>query len=59
MTPLQFAQLAIILAPIVKDIWMEGTKVMATFKDEITQADLDKALELSKSSGWPQLTFGQ
>lgn len=58
MTPLQFAQLAVILAPVVKEIWMEGEKVYASFKENISQEDLNKALEASKSAGWPALDFG-
>jgi hypothetical protein len=58
MNAAQIAQLAIILAPIVKDIVVEGSKIIATFREDISQADLDKALELSKSSTWPELGFG-
>ncbi len=55
----QIAQLAIILAPIAKDIAVEGVKLIATFRENISQDDLNQALELSKSATWPQLTFGQ
>jgi len=58
MNAAQIAQLAIVLAPIAKDICVEGAKLIATFRDEISQEDLDKALELSKSAGWPELDFG-
>jgi hypothetical protein len=51
------AQLAVILAPLVKEIVVEGTKLVATFRDNITQEDLNKALEASKSLTWPELTF--
>jgi hypothetical protein len=51
------AQLAIILSPIVKEFWVEGNKVFATFKENLTQDDINKALELSKSTTWPELTF--
>lgn len=53
------AQLAIILAPIVKDIAVEGGKIIATYRDNLTQEDLNQALELSKSAAWPALDFGQ
>ena len=58
MSPAQIAQLAIILAPLVQDLVVEGTKLVATFKSDLTQEDLNKALELSKSATWPELTFG-
>jgi hypothetical protein len=51
------AQLAVILAPIARDIVVEGGKLIATFRDNISQEDLNKALELSKSASWPELTF--
>jgi hypothetical protein len=59
MSPAAIAQLAIILAPLVKDLVVEGSKLAATFKEDISRDDLNKALELSKSSSWPDLTFGQ
>lgn len=58
MSPAQIAQLAIILAPLVKDLVVEGSKLIATFRDDLSQDDLNKALELSKSTTWPELTFG-
>lgn len=58
MNAAQIAQLAIILAPIVKDIAVEGNKIIATYRENLTQDDLNKALELSKSA-WPELDFGQ
>jgi len=59
LTPLAIAQLAIILAPIVTDLVVEGNKIIATYKDDISQENLNTALELSKSATWPELTFGQ
>ena len=52
------AQLVIILAPIVKDLAIEGNKVVATMRQDISQDDLNKALEASKSAAWPDLDFG-
>lgn len=57
MSALAIAQLVILLAPLAKDIAVEGGKVIATFKDNISQEDLNKALELSKSASWPELSF--
>jgi len=57
MTAAEIAQLAIILAPIVKDIAVEGAKTIATFRDNISQDDLNQALELAKSATWPDLDF--
>lgn len=59
MNPLVIAQLAVILAPLARDIVVEGGKMVATFRSDLSQDDLNKALELSKSAVWPQLTFGQ
>lgn len=57
MSAAQIAQLAIILAPIVKDLAVEGGRIVATFRSDLSQTDLDKALELSKSATWPELDF--
>lgn len=59
MNPAQIAQLAIILAPIAKDIVVEGSKIVATYRDNLTQDQINHALELSKSATWPTLDFGQ
>lgn len=59
MTPAQIAQLAIILAPIARDIAVEGSKIIATFRDDLTQDQIRKSIELSKSATWPELDFGQ
>lgn len=59
MNAAQIAQLAIILAPLAKDIAVEGTKVVASFRENISQEQIDKSLELSKSTSWPELDFGQ
>lgn len=57
MTAAEIAKLAIILAPIIKDLAVEGGKVIATFRDSITADDLNTALENSKSTSWPELDF--
>lgn len=59
MSPAIIAQLLIVLAPLIKDAVVEGGKLITTFRDDISQEDLNKALELSKSATWPELTFGQ
>jgi len=51
------AQLLIVLAPLIKDAVVEGGKLITTFRDDITQDDLNKALEASKSTSWPVLDF--
>lgn len=58
MSPAAIAQLAILLAPLVKDLTVEGSKLIATYRDNLTQEELNKALELSRSATWPDLTFG-
>ena len=59
MNPLMIAQLAVILAPLAKEIVVEGGKLITTFRDNLTQEDLNKALEASKSVSWPELTFAK
>lgn len=58
MSGAEFGQLAIILAPIAQNIAIEGSKLIATYRENLTQEQLDKSLELSKSATWPKLTFG-
>jgi len=53
----QIAQLAVILAPIAKELVVEGGKLVATMRDEISVEDLTRSLELSKSASWPALDF--
>jgi hypothetical protein len=57
MNPAVIAQLVIILAPLIKEAVVEGGKLITTFRDDITQEDINKALEASKSVGWPALDF--
>jgi len=57
LNPAAIAQLLIILAPIAKDVAVEGGKLIATMRDNISQDDLNTALELSKSAAWPALDF--
>ena len=57
MNAAQIAQLAIILAPIAQSIVVEGGKMIATYRENLSQDDLNKALELSKSGAWPELSF--
>ena len=57
MSAAAIAQLFVILAPLAKEVWVEGSKVVATFRADLSQEDLNKALELSKSASWPELTF--
>lgn len=52
------AQLAVILAPLAKEIVVEGGKLITTFRENLTQEEINKALEASKSASWPQLDFG-
>lgn len=59
MTAAQIAQLAIILAPLAKDIVVEGGQLFAAFRSDLTQDQLNQALQLSKSASWPELGFGQ
>lgn len=59
MSPAAIAQLAIILAPMLKDLAVEGGKIVATYRDEITQEQIDRSLELSRSATWPALDFAQ
>jgi hypothetical protein len=59
LNPLVIAQLAVILAPLANNLVIEGGKMIASFRTDLTQDDLNKALELAKSASWPELDFGQ
>ena len=59
MSPALIAQLLIVLAPLIKDAVVEGGKLITTFRSDITQDDINKALEASKSITWPALDFAQ
>lgn len=59
MTAAQIAQLAIVLAPIAKDIVVEGSKIITTYRSDLTQDQINQSLELSRSTDWPALDFGQ
>lgn len=52
------AQLAVILAPLAKEIVVEGGKLITTFRENLTQDEINKALEASKSANWPDYDFG-
>ena len=58
MTPGAVAQLAIILAPLLKEAVVEGGKLIATFREDLSAEDQRKALQASLSATWPELTFG-
>lgn len=55
----QIAQLAIILAPIAQSIAVEGSNIIATYRADLKQEDINQALELSRSTSWPALDFSQ
>ncbi|MFZ2949546.1 MAG: hypothetical protein WA003_08675 [Desulfuromonadaceae bacterium] len=59
MSGAEIAQLAIILAPIARDIAVEGKKAIITIREDLTQEQINRSLELSRSATWPELTFGQ
>ena len=50
--------LAQVLAPVVQAGAVEVAKLIATLNAEITPEQLAQVLEESKSSNWPELTFG-
>lgn len=58
LTAAEIAKLLIILAPIAKDIAVEGGKIIATYRDNLSQKQINDALELSRSTNWPDLDFG-
>lgn len=58
MSPAQIAQLAIILAPIAQNIAVKGQEIIATYRADLTQEQIDRSLELSRSANWPALSFG-
>jgi hypothetical protein len=53
----EIARLAIIVAPLVQELVIDGVKIAMTFKQKMTDEDMTKALELSKSANWPKLAF--
>jgi len=57
MSAAEITQMFIILAPLVKDAIVEGGKIVATFREDITQEQLIRSLELSRSTTWPELSF--
>ena len=57
MNPLLIAQIAAIAAPIIKELIVEGQKLIMTFKDDVTQEQINQVLEASKSVTWPELSF--
>lgn len=57
MNAAEISQLAIILAPIARDIAVEGGKIVASFREDINQEHINQSLELSRSANWPVLTF--
>lgn len=59
MNAAELGQLGIIWAPLAQSIIVEGSKIIATYRENVTQEQLDKSLELSKSATWPELTFAQ
>ncbi len=57
MNAAEIATLAQILAPIAKEVIVEGIKITAVMKEEMTEEQMLQSLELSKSANWPELTF--
>jgi hypothetical protein len=57
LSPTAIAQLAIILAPMLKDLAIEGGKIIATYRDDVTQDAISRSLELARSAPWPELDF--
>lgn len=55
----EVAQLAIVLAPVARDILVEGSKLVVTLRENLTHEEILQSLELSKSANWPQLDFGR
>ena len=57
MSGAQIAQLAIVLAPLMQNLAIEGGKIIATYRDNVTQEDLNSAIQLSKGATWPEFDF--
>lgn len=55
----EIAALIQVLAPIATEVIIDGAKVVATIRADMSIAQLQQSLELSKSANWPKLTFGQ
>ena len=59
MTPGAMAQLLIVLAPLLKEGIVEGSKFVATFRTDLSLEDLRAALQASCSATWPELDFSR
>lgn len=59
MTTEEIIKIAAALGPLTTQIIIAGTKITATFKEDITSEELLKALQEAKSANWPNLDFGQ
>lgn len=59
MNPVLIAQVAAIAAPIIKELVVEGGKLIMSLKDDVTQEQINQVLEASKSVSWPTLDFKQ
>lgn len=57
MTPGAICQLLIVLAPILKSGVVEGGKLVATFRDDLSADQLRTSLQASCSASWPELDF--
>lgn len=59
MTPGAIAQLLIVMAPLLQTGVVEGGKLVATFRTDLSSDDLRTALQASCSATWPELDFAR
>ena len=59
MTGAMIAELILTLGPVVSQIVLDGTKIVATMRSDMTVDEMIAALQASKSANWPKLTFGE
>lgn len=54
----QTAQLIAILAPVVSQVVIDGTKIILEMRRDTTREELAAVIESVRSATWPELDFG-
>lgn len=54
----QTAQLIAILAPVISQMVIDGTKIILEMRRDTTREELAAVIESARSATWPELDFG-
>lgn len=54
----QTAQLIAILAPVVSQLIIDGTKIILELRRDTTREELAAVIDAARSATWPELDFG-